>query len=125
MGLLRWLWGSYRIMWSDLCWLAETVGYWVRPYDMLADARRWRWQARQPCGFGSGSTWHLLAEASARKAKAAAAGLPRFHPAASLVVDGPLGLEEWSGAQWNDLADRAERDRTIVAYRFVEVRDGH
>lgn len=26
--------------------------YWVRPYDFLADARRWRWQPRQRCGLG-------------------------------------------------------------------------
>jgi hypothetical protein len=36
--------------WAEVYWLAETVGYWIRPYDMLADARRWRWQPRQRCG---------------------------------------------------------------------------
>jgi hypothetical protein len=40
---LRWLWAEAR-------WLAETAGYWIRPYDMLADARRWRWQPAQRCG---------------------------------------------------------------------------
>ena len=39
------------VAWADLVWAAQTVGYWVRPYDMLADRRRWRWQPRQRCGF--------------------------------------------------------------------------
>lgn len=26
--------------------------YWIRPFDMLADRRRWAWQPRQPCGLG-------------------------------------------------------------------------
>lgn len=26
------------------------ASYWVRPYDMLADRRRWFWQPRTPCG---------------------------------------------------------------------------
>jgi hypothetical protein len=25
--------------------------YWVRPYDMLADRRRWFWQRPTRCGF--------------------------------------------------------------------------
>lgn len=29
-------------------WLGY-ASYWIRPYDMLADARRWRWQRRTPC----------------------------------------------------------------------------
>jgi hypothetical protein len=32
-----------------LCWAVESVGYWIRPYDMLADRRRWRWQPQQRC----------------------------------------------------------------------------
>ena len=36
-----------------LGWVATTVGYWLRPYDMLADRRRWFWQRRQRCGFTS------------------------------------------------------------------------
>ncbi len=27
------------------------VAYVIRPYDMLADRRRWFWQARQKCGW--------------------------------------------------------------------------
>lgn len=27
------------------------AGYWVRPYDMLADRRRWFWQKQQRCGL--------------------------------------------------------------------------
>lgn len=30
-------------------WAATRVGYWLRPYDMLADSRRWCWQPRQRC----------------------------------------------------------------------------
>lgn len=43
-----------RLVWEYLRWAAERVGYWLRPYDMLADARRWRWQARDPCQWGDG-----------------------------------------------------------------------
>lgn len=25
--------------------------YWIRPFDSLADRRRWKWQPRQPCGL--------------------------------------------------------------------------
>lgn len=32
-----------------LAWAIGALGYWVRPYDDLADARRWRWQPRTPC----------------------------------------------------------------------------
>lgn len=31
-----------------LYWLAA---YAVRPYDVIADRRRWFWQPRTPCGF--------------------------------------------------------------------------
>lgn len=34
-----------------LRWAARRVGYWLRPYDMLADRRRWFWQPRQRCGL--------------------------------------------------------------------------
>jgi hypothetical protein len=27
------------------------LSYTVRPYDMLADRRRWFWQPRTPCGW--------------------------------------------------------------------------
>ncbi len=40
-----------RIVWVEVRWWAESFGYWLRPYDMLADARRWRWQPRQRCGW--------------------------------------------------------------------------
>lgn len=29
-------------------WLISLC-YWFRPYDMLADRRRWRWQPAQRC----------------------------------------------------------------------------
>lgn len=43
MSYLRWVWAEIR-------YAAETVGYWARPYDMLADRRRWAWQPAQRCG---------------------------------------------------------------------------
>lgn len=30
--------------------LAVNLGYRIRPYDDIRDARRWRWQARGKCG---------------------------------------------------------------------------
>lgn len=30
-------------------WAFHRVGYWVRPYDMLADRRRWFWQPQERC----------------------------------------------------------------------------
>ena len=33
---------------------AIRIGYWIRPYDMLADRRRWRWQPRKRCGWSYG-----------------------------------------------------------------------
>lgn len=32
-------------------WLAHRAGYVIRPYDMLADRRRWFWQSGQRCGW--------------------------------------------------------------------------
>lgn len=49
--LIRWVWAEARWLWAVVRWLAESAGYWIRPYDMLADARRWRWQRRQRCGW--------------------------------------------------------------------------
>jgi hypothetical protein len=40
-----------RWLFAELVYAAQRVGYWVRPYDMLADRRRWRWQPAQRCGF--------------------------------------------------------------------------
>ena len=34
-----------------LKWWLRRVGYVVRPYDMLADRRRWFWQPRARCGW--------------------------------------------------------------------------
>jgi hypothetical protein len=47
---VRWL----RLLAAELRWVYDRAGYWLRPYDMLADARRWRWQARYPCQWGDG-----------------------------------------------------------------------
>jgi hypothetical protein len=40
---------------SWIRWAVVRVGYRIRPYDMLADARRWAWQPRQRCQFFGGS----------------------------------------------------------------------
>jgi hypothetical protein len=32
-----------------LTWLAQRIGYVIRPYDMLADRRRWWFQERERC----------------------------------------------------------------------------
>jgi hypothetical protein len=37
-----------------LKWAFHRVGYVVRPYDMLADRRRWFWQPWQRCGWSRG-----------------------------------------------------------------------
>ena len=43
-----------RWMVAELVHAAQCVGYWVRPYDMLADRCRWRWRPRQRCGWSYG-----------------------------------------------------------------------
>lgn len=35
---------------AEVAYLAARIGYAVRPYDMLADRRRWCWQPRTRCG---------------------------------------------------------------------------
>ncbi len=40
-----------RTAFAYAAWLFHRVGYAVRPYDMLADSRRWFWQPRQKCGW--------------------------------------------------------------------------
>lgn len=32
-----------------LGWMFGRIGYLIRPYDMIADRRRWFWQPREPC----------------------------------------------------------------------------
>lgn len=53
LNLLRWLW-------AELTGIAQTIGYTLRPYDMLADRRRWFWQPRYPCSR-SPQAQHLAA----------------------------------------------------------------
>jgi hypothetical protein len=43
-----------RLVALEMRHLTAVVSYWIRPYDVLADARRWRWQPRYPCQFGDG-----------------------------------------------------------------------
>lgn len=43
--------------WVLARWAVRRVGYWIRPYDILADARRWWWQPRRRCGFSLG--WNV------------------------------------------------------------------
>jgi len=45
------VWLAVRLVYAHLAWAGRTAGYWVRPYDQLADRRRWRWQARHWCGL--------------------------------------------------------------------------
>lgn len=39
-----------RLAAAEVSWAAVRLGYAVRPYDSLADARRWRWQPPLRCG---------------------------------------------------------------------------
>jgi len=39
----------YPLIW--LRWALTRLGYRIRPYDALLDARRWRWQPRGKCQF--------------------------------------------------------------------------
>lgn len=41
-------WRSRARLALDLAFIRFT--YWIRPFDMLNDHRRWRWQRRTPCG---------------------------------------------------------------------------
>jgi hypothetical protein len=34
-------------------WAIGRLGYLLRPYDMVADKRRWFWQPRARCGWSS------------------------------------------------------------------------
>ena len=43
-------WGLRRLR-AEARHAAVMAGYWLRPYDMLADRRRWRWPPRQRCGL--------------------------------------------------------------------------
>lgn len=36
---------------AEITWAWHRVGYVIRPYDMLADRRRWWFQPRMPCGW--------------------------------------------------------------------------
>lgn len=35
---------------TEVTYAWSCAWYWVRPYDMLADRRRWRWRPRARCG---------------------------------------------------------------------------
>ena len=52
--MIRRLRAEARWLLAVAYWLIESAGYWIRPYDMLADRRRWRWEPRQRCGFSYG-----------------------------------------------------------------------
>lgn len=34
---------------AEVRWVVDAIGYKIRPYDMLADRRRWFWQPRERC----------------------------------------------------------------------------
>lgn len=74
MNPIAWAWAWIR---AYARWLpaatADTLvsaWYWIRPYDLQADRRRWRWQPRQRCGT---QVWAELLDAA--KADLAAAVL--------------------------------------------------
>lgn len=46
-----------RALWAYSIWVVESIGYWIRPYDMIADRRRWFWQRRIRCQFSGGKPW--------------------------------------------------------------------
>jgi len=45
---------------------------------------------------------------------------PRFEPDAVLIVDAHNGLEEWTGARWNEYVEGAERAQNMVTVELVE-----
>lgn len=49
MRIVRCVLLEVRCLPAELRWLAKRLGYIIRPYNMLADARRWRWQPRERC----------------------------------------------------------------------------
>jgi hypothetical protein len=55
------------------------ASYWIRPYDMIGDRRRWVWQPRMRCGFGNltAADAEALTEAARAFHKAAQAALRR------------------------------------------------
>lgn len=36
---------------AELAWTWGAIGYRIRPYDMLADRRRWFWEKPTRCGW--------------------------------------------------------------------------
>lgn len=40
-----------RRAWIEAHYAAQCAGYWIRPYDQILDARRWRWRPRGRCQF--------------------------------------------------------------------------
>ncbi len=52
MRLAVWL---ARRAWIEVHHAVVIAGYAVRPYDMLADRRRWFWQPRARCGWPAGT----------------------------------------------------------------------
>lgn len=59
--------------------LAVALAYWLRPFDMLVDSRRWRWEKRTPCGRQMAPEWRAAVTAAVEQLMAtpdlAAAGL--------------------------------------------------
>ncbi len=51
----------------------------------------------------------------------ATAGLPRFAPDQLLTLDTASGIEEWTGQEWNDYAEAAVRNRSMITVRFLSV----
>jgi hypothetical protein len=54
VSVYRWARYLLTLGWIETRHAAVLAGYWLRPYDDLADARRWRWQRRHPCQHTDG-----------------------------------------------------------------------
>lgn len=68
----------------------------------------------QQCGCCTGSVFDLPMNNPPRP------GYPRFAPDAELVVDAHNGHEVWTGAEWNEYVESAERNLNIVTARLIE-----
>lgn len=69
----------------------------------------------------------LAEEQAAIRAEERAAtpkGFPRLHPDALCLLATPFGEETWTGAEWNEHAEAAERNGNFIVERFLLIQDG-
>ncbi len=83
-----------RFVRANVVWAWQSLGYVIRPYDMLADRRRWRWQPAQRCGAPP----EVIAEALAYLNRRAEEP-DRVFP---------------TRAEWVERTERSELERTLV-----------